>query len=102
MAIKDKPLKRINPDNPQIRSYTEAIRHGQNSYHVLPDEDGWRVKRIGDSRESNFGTQSEAVFHAEKAAYMHKSEVIIHGENGLIRDRHSVDSDPTPPRDINH
>lgn len=102
MAIKDKPLRRINPDNPQIRSYTEAIRHGQNSYHVLPGEDGWRVKRIGDSKESSFGTQSEAVSHAEKVAYNHKSEIIIHGRDGLIRDRRPFNSNPSPPREMNH
>ena len=55
MPIKEKPLKRRNPNNPQIKSYTEAIRRGQKNIHVVyRDEKKWEVKRLGSNRGEGF------------------------------------------------
>jgi len=94
MAIRDIPLKRKNPDNPQIRSYNEAIRHGQKSYHVLPSEKGWKVKRIGDREAEVFDTKAEAISHGTAVVREIKGEIIIHGKNGMIEVRHSYAPEP--------
>src|SRR5436853_5768101 len=93
------PLKRKNPNNPQIKAYTEAIRSGKNSYHVLPGKEGWRVKRIDDPTAETFKSKDEALRHGEFKARANSGELIIHSADGKIRDRHSYASHPsTPPR----
>jgi len=89
MPTKDLPLKRRNPDNPQIRSYTEAIRHGRNSYHILPEENGWKVKQIGSSASDIFRTKHDAISHAKAFAKKARSDIFIHGKDGLIQSRDS-------------
>lgn len=90
MPITKVKLKRKNPNNPQIKSYTDAVKSGQKSYHVVSVRDGWAVKRIGQSSSSGvFATKDAAIKKAEVVARNQKSEVIIHAQNGLIQSRRS-------------
>jgi hypothetical protein len=67
--------------------------------HVVKPDGGWAVRRAGASRDtSHHVTQSEAIGAATQIAKNQKSEVVIHGEDGKIRDKNSYGNDPFPPR----
>ena len=91
MAAKSVPIKRRNPNNPQIRSYTEAVRRGQKGIHVIRSSSNgqWEVKRIGGDSVGAFSTMDEAADKAREAAKKDRTEVFIHGRDGLIRQRDS-------------
>ena len=63
--------------------------------HVLPSGDG---KWIVDVEEEGGGTkhesQEEAIAAARSIAHRHESELLIHGEDGQIRQRDSHGHDP--------
>lgn len=67
--------------------------------HVVPRGDDWAVVGEGNSRDtSHHDTQSEAIAAARGIARNQKSELLVHGENGRIRDRNSYGHDPSPPK----
>lgn len=67
--------------------------------HVVRREDGWGVRGAGNSRDTvRTGTQREAIERAREIAQNQGSEVVIHGENGQIRERNSYGNDPFPPK----
>lgn len=68
--------------------------------HVTKRPDGnWQVIGEGNKRPSSVTTtQREAISNATRIARNQKSEVLIHGENGRIRERNSYGNDPYPPR----
>jgi hypothetical protein len=67
--------------------------------HVVPHSKGWAVKGAGNSRASSIhGTQREAISAARETAIQHNSEMLIHGQNGRIRERNTYGSDPFPPK----
>ena len=68
--------------------------------HVTPRPDGrWQVKGAGNSRATVVTpTQSEAIGKAREIAINQKSEVVIHGANGRIREKNSYGNDPFPPK----
>ena len=56
--------------------------------HVVPYEDGWAVRREGNERiTSKHRKQSTAINKAKTLARKHQADVIIHREDGTIRDR---------------
>ena len=60
--------------------------------HVVPYEDDWAVRREGNQRiTSKHRTQSTAIRKAKSIAKKHQADVIIHREDGTIRDRISYD-----------
>ena len=60
--------------------------------HVLPYEDGWAVRREGNKRiTSKHRKQSTAINKAKTIARKRKADVIIHREDGTIRDRINFD-----------
>lgn len=68
--------------------------------HVVPHDDGWAVRKPGADRVSSLHrTQNAAINKAIQGAKTDKSEVVIHGRNGKIRDKDSYGNDPFPPRD---
>jgi hypothetical protein len=68
--------------------------------HVVPTGDRWGVRGEGNSRlTSVHDTQREAEADATRIARNQHSELLIHGENGQIRERASYGNDPFPPRD---
>ena len=68
--------------------------------HVTPHPDGgWQVKGAVNSRATvRTETQKEAIDIARDIAHNQESELIIHGENGRIRERDSHGNDPYPPK----
>lgn len=60
--------------------------------HVVPYKEGWAVRREGNKRiTSKHRKQSTAINKAKTIARKYKADVIIHRENGEIRDRISYD-----------
>ena len=71
--------------------------------HVVPYEDKWAVRKPGNERVSTVHrTQHAAIQKAISGAKEDKSEVVIHGRDGKIRDKDSYGSDPYPPKDRRH
>jgi len=63
--------------------------------HVMPGDKGWRVEVEGSDRpRSTHKTQSEAAKAARTIARSNKSELLIHGRNGRVRDRSTYGHDP--------
>lgn len=74
------------------------LKMGKNQ-HVVPRADGWAVRGEGNQRDtSKHDTQAEAERAARTIAINQKAEVLIHGENGRIRERNSYGNDPFPPK----
>jgi hypothetical protein len=69
----------------------------QGDVHVVPGDKGWRVEveveGSGQPR-STHKTQSEAAKAARTIARKNKSELLIHGRNGRVRDRSTYGHDP--------
>jgi len=60
--------------------------------HVVPYEEAWAVRREGNKRiTSKHRKQSTAIRKAKSLAKKHQADVIIHREDGTIRDRVSYD-----------
>ncbi|MDI9319048.1 MAG: DUF2188 domain-containing protein [Phycisphaerales bacterium] len=68
--------------------------------HVTPHQNGWQVKRVGNSKATKITeTQQEAIKYAIPIAKNEKSEVVIHGKDGRIRDKDSYGNDPSTIKD---
>ena len=67
--------------------------------HVVKTSNGWGVKGDNNLRiTQSYDTQKKAFNRAREIAINQKSEVLIHGENGKIREKNSYGKDPCPPR----
>ena len=72
-------------------------------YHVVPNSDGWAVKKEGAQRASSVHTtQGDAISSGTDLAKSSKTELVIHRPNGKIRDSDSYGNDPNPPKDTKH
>lgn len=66
---------------------------------VVPVNGGWAVKAEGESEPSHtVGTQQEAFEIGRNIAKKERSELLIHGEDGKIRERNTYGKDPHPPK----
>ena len=66
--------------------------------HVVPHPAGWAVKREGAARASSVHrTQADAIDVARQISRNQRSELIIHGQDGRIRQQDSHGHDPSPP-----
>lgn len=66
--------------------------------HVVSHPDGWAVRGEGNEKVTSVHpTQREAIEVARDIARNQQSELLIHGENGQIRERNSYGNDPFPP-----
>jgi Uncharacterized protein conserved in bacteria (DUF2188) len=66
--------------------------------HIVPHDGGWAVKGEGNQRVTRqFETQCEAIAHGRQIAINQQSELIIHNQEGRIRERNSYGNDPFPP-----
>lgn len=75
---------------------------GKNQW-VVPYGEKWAVRGEGNSRiSSSHRTQEAALNVARRIAKAEKSELVIKGRNGKIRDKDSFGNDPCPPRDREH
>lgn len=71
--------------------------------HVIPLGNGWAVKGEGSKRFTVITeTQRDAITVAREIAKNNKSELVIHGKDGKIRDKDSYGDDPNPPTDRKH
>lgn len=71
--------------------------------HVVPLGNGWAVKGEGSKKFSVITeTQKDAITVAKGIAKNNKSELVIHGKDGRIRDKDSYGKDPNPPKDRKH
>lgn len=60
--------------------------------HVVPYKEGWAVRGEGNKRiTSKHRKQETAIRKASTIAKRYKSDVVIHGQDGRIRDRMSYD-----------
>ncbi|HLX35659.1 MAG TPA: DUF2188 domain-containing protein [Candidatus Limnocylindrales bacterium] len=67
--------------------------------HVVPAGDRWGVRGEGNERlTSVHDTQRQAIDAAREIARNQHSELLIHGEDGRIRERDSHGHDPYPPK----
>jgi hypothetical protein len=64
--------------------------------HVVPDGDRWKVEHDGAAIDT-FETQAAAIAAARSVADDEACELVIHGEDGRIREKDSHGNDP---RDI--
>lgn len=70
-----------------------------NNVHIVPHEQGWAVRIEGNERVTSIHpTQEDAANAGRDRARREGSELLIHGENGRIRERNSYGEDPFPPR----
>lgn len=66
--------------------------------HVVPNKNGgWSVKS-GGNEVAHQRTQKDAIQTANTLAKMDRTEVVIHGRDGKIRDKNSFGRDPFPPK----
>lgn len=67
--------------------------------HVVPHGDEWAVKGAGNRKATSVhSTQTKAIERARSIAQNQQSELLIHGENGRIREKNSYGNDPFPPK----
>jgi len=79
---------KTNQKNPQIKEYSQAVKKGLQSHHVLPRGEVWIVKRAGSARASEiFDTQKDAANYGKIVSQNQGTALFIHGANGKIRDR---------------
>jgi hypothetical protein len=72
-------LKALGHDSKRKRTWHQ---------HVVPYKEDWAVRREGNKRiTSKHRKQSTAINKAKVLAKRYKADVIIHRENGGIRDR---------------
>jgi len=63
--------------------------------HVVPGEKGWKVEVEGQGRASGIHeTQEVAWEQAKGIAERNKSEALLHGQDGTIRERNTYGHDP--------
>jgi hypothetical protein len=75
---------------------------GKNQYVVRHGGD-WAVRGEGNTRvTSTHPTQADAIAVGRRIAQQEKSELIIQGRDGRIRDTDSYGNDPFPPKDRKH
>lgn len=68
--------------------------------HVTPHQDGgWQTKKEGASRAgSRHSTQGSAIERGREQARRDHVELVIHRQDGTIRDSDSYGPDPNPPK----
>ena len=67
--------------------------------HVIPKSGKWQVKGEGNSRATVItDTQKQAISSARNIAMNQNSELLIHGQDGRIREKSSYGNDPFPPK----
>lgn len=67
--------------------------------HVVPHGDNWAVRGAGNEKVTKqFDTQREAIDYARNIAINQGSEMLIHNQQGQIRERNTYGTDPNPPK----
>lgn len=67
--------------------------------HVVKRSNGWAVRGENNQKDtSHHRTQKEAISEARGIARNQKSELVVHGTDGKIREKDSHGNDPHPPK----
>ena len=67
--------------------------------HIVPHDGEWAVRGEGNSKATSVHrTQSDAIDAGRTIAQHQRSELVIHGRDGKIRDKDSHGHDPYPPK----
>lgn len=67
--------------------------------HVIPTKEGWALRATGSGKVTKrFETQKEAIRFGRRVARNQKSELVIHGADGRIREKRAYGPDPHPPK----
>lgn len=75
-----------------LKNLGVRTRPATRNQHVVPYEDGWAVRGEGNERvTATYRYQSDAIERAKDIARNYRSDVIIHRQDGTIRDRVSYD-----------
>ncbi len=70
------------------------------THHVVPNPQGWAVKKGGADRASKlFDRKSDALHYARQVSQNQHTELVVHGTDGKIQSADSHGSDPCPPKD---
>jgi len=71
----------------------------KNNQHVMPLGNGWAVKGEGNKNFTVITeTQRDAITVARAIAKNNKSELVIYGKDGKIREKDSYGDDPNLPK----
>ena len=66
--------------------------------HVVPTKDGWAIKGAGSPKATKvFDTQKKAIQRGREIAKRQRSELLIHGRDGKIREKNTYGRDRHPP-----
>lgn len=69
------------------------------SQHVVPRDGKWAVKAAGAKKATAVHeTQRKAITEARKIAKKQKTELVVHGRDGRIREKNTYGKDPFPPK----
>ena len=72
---------------------------GKNQHVTTHPDGGWQVRGEGNRRATiRTSTQAEAIKIAREISKNQGSELVIHRQNGQIRDKDSHGNDPFPPK----
>jgi hypothetical protein len=72
---------------------------GKKNQHVVSHQKQWAVRGEKNSKATSLhDTQAAAIKAAREIAMNQKTEVLIHGTDGKIRERNSYGNDPFPPK----
>ncbi len=79
-----------------VEVFIKSARQGSQGrtwhQHVVPYDSGWAVRREGNKRiTSKHRRQDTAIRKAKRLARKYKADVIIHRQDGTIRDRINYD-----------
>lgn len=67
--------------------------------HIVPRDGNWAVQRENAARASSLHrTQADAIAAGRQIARAERTELVIHGRDGKIRDKDSYGKDPFPPK----
>ncbi len=69
------------------------------AHHVVPNGDGWAVKKEGSQRASSLhDTKQQALDAGRVTSRNQGTEFVVHKKDGTIQFRDSHGSDPFPPK----
>lgn len=79
-------LKPVNPDNPYMKAYIEAVEKGMKNPHVIPVENKWVVKTFSSSKPFDITeNRGKALTSAYVLARSTGSDaVFVHSRDGGI------------------
>jgi hypothetical protein len=68
------------------------------SVHVVPSGNGWIVEIDGEVASHRYPSRRDAVEVGQRLARENRSEYVLHGLDGKVRQRDSYARDPFPVR----